>query len=424
MKYLVRVDDYPRGSTLPNPDVDTTRYPAFHAVFEELGIPYCLGVVPALLTGDRIEYLKTLKNVTIAQHGWDHSAGFENRVLQDIKDDILDGRTILNEIQSPFVYIPPFNELGSVDLFDIVRECGFKVMTGGVESEKVMPDTLTIRKMWGITYIPSHPYLYGHANKMQHTFQKIKGCNVVGITFHWPWEINNLGYIRKILQLIKDKVIRWDHIPLSYISPEQYIMKISSRIPFTEIIKAIQPGDKVFDMGSSNSSLPALMAQAGCDVTAFDLSPEYLWEGLAHAERLGVDYKIESGDFFDIDFPEAFDVVTGCYSFGVNPKYLGQDFTRNNLDVVGEFKKAHDILKPGGKLLLATNHTNKDSLFISYDRGDPLVVFTVHDISWMLGSVGFKINKIKLFKFDENKNLTTFIDSHNANAMYVEAEKI
>src|SRR5574340_19288 len=261
MKYLIRVDDYPQGLYPPDAGVDSLRYKEFHAVFEEMGLPYCLGVVPAMLRDDHRDYLQTLKNVTIAQHGSDHRIGFENKSTTDINEEIMLGREMLKDFK-PYVYIPPFNELGRLELFDIVRNCGFKIITGGAESEKVMPGTLSIRMLWGVIYVPSHRHLYNHAKKMIDTIGKIKGCNVAAVTFHWLWEIHDLSYLRQILEMIKNDVIGWDNIPMKYIQPSQYPMKVSSRIPFTEIVNTIEPGSTVLDMGSSNSALPALMAQA------------------------------------------------------------------------------------------------------------------------------------------------------------------
>lgn len=424
MRYLVRVDDYPYGLQR-NTEVNPDKYANFHAVFEELEIPYCLGVVPAITTFKQIKYLKTLKDVVIGQHGFDHSERFLHQHEAIIRHQLFQGREILKDF-SPEIYIPPFNELGNMRMFSILEQCGFKIVTGGPGSERVLPDIFSIRKIGNILYIPTHEFCYGKSWDILKTYEKITG-DLVGITLHWTWEVNFLyqEHLRELLTAIKPFVIDWRNMDTKYISVEKYPMKISSRIPFKLIVEKIQPHSLVLDMGSKDSALPALIARKGCDVTALDLSEEDLRKGInQHGINLNVLYRIVTADFFDYMPDTLFDIITGCYSFGENPKYLGKDYSRNTDDIKTQFEKANQLLKIGGKLLIAVPFTKEEKAWVNEKRGDPMYIFNVDAVVNLIADSGFKINVLQYYTYDEQQGTTSLTNRENAIAMFIEAEKI
>jgi len=67
---LIRIDDYPTGvRPLPN---DLGPVHRVLAAFEERSLPYCLGIVPGILTDSMFGFLAGLRHMSPAQHGYDH----------------------------------------------------------------------------------------------------------------------------------------------------------------------------------------------------------------------------------------------------------------------------------------------------------------------------------------------------------------
>jgi hypothetical protein len=68
---LIRIDDYPTG-VRPIPE-DLAPIHRVLTAFEERAVPYCLGIVPGLLTEPMFVFLTTLRYMQPAQHGYDHA---------------------------------------------------------------------------------------------------------------------------------------------------------------------------------------------------------------------------------------------------------------------------------------------------------------------------------------------------------------
>jgi len=70
MAPIIRIDDYPTGIR-PIPD-DMSIIHSILLKFETANIPYYLGIVPAILTPEMIQFLKQLSSMIPALHGIDH----------------------------------------------------------------------------------------------------------------------------------------------------------------------------------------------------------------------------------------------------------------------------------------------------------------------------------------------------------------
>jgi hypothetical protein len=131
---LLRVDDYPTGVRPILEDLSS-----LHDVLSQIdaaGLPFHLGVVPALLSEPMIEFLRGLSQLVVSMHGFEHGyakhsqilirandpfnqhgtvSGFDEFAGQDyaeILPKIQDGRRQLQARlgQLPLSYIPPCNE--------------------------------------------------------------------------------------------------------------------------------------------------------------------------------------------------------------------------------------------------------------------------------------------------------------------------
>ena len=131
---LLRVDDYPTGV---RPILDDLS--SLHDVLLQIdaaGLPFHLGVVPALLDERMAEFLRGLSQLVVSMHGFEHGYAKHSRILQsagdplnqrgtvsgfdefsgqpyaEILQKIRDGRGLLESRvgQLPLSYIPPCNE--------------------------------------------------------------------------------------------------------------------------------------------------------------------------------------------------------------------------------------------------------------------------------------------------------------------------
>jgi hypothetical protein len=131
---LLRVDDYPTGV---RPILDDLS--SLHDVLSQIdasGLPFHLGVVPALLDAQMAEFLRGLSQLVVSMHGFEHGyakhsqillraddpfnqrgtvSGFDEfagRAYADILGKVQEGRRLLESRlgQLPLSYIPPCNE--------------------------------------------------------------------------------------------------------------------------------------------------------------------------------------------------------------------------------------------------------------------------------------------------------------------------
>lgn len=93
---LLRVDDYPTGVRPLRDDLDP-----IHRVLSRIdraGLPFHLGIVPALLDASMIGFLNGLEHLIVSQHGFDHGYPTYSRLLLERND--------------------PCNQRGTVGAFD------------------------------------------------------------------------------------------------------------------------------------------------------------------------------------------------------------------------------------------------------------------------------------------------------------------
>jgi len=229
IKFLVRVDDFPRWN-LPS-----DRYFPFHEIFERYQIPYLLGITPFLslrpndpscrefrnLNPEELRFLKRIhsEGCEFALHGFTHQVKDRRQKTeligmtdQEVKSKVEECMEYLKgEGLEVNVFIPPFNSIDS-RYFKILKHY-FKIITGGPESIKLMGYTITPVFIEGGIYLPSYSPLYGYAYQM---VDYVKGLNrltedfFVPITLHWSWEYKS-GYkwLDRLLSQLKGRVSPW-----------------------------------------------------------------------------------------------------------------------------------------------------------------------------------------------------------------------
>ena len=93
---LLRVDDYPTGVRPILEDLSLV-----HDVLsriDDAGLPFHLGVVPAILEDRMLPFLRGLTQLVVSMHGFEHGYAKHSKILRDARD--------------------PFNERGTVGGFD------------------------------------------------------------------------------------------------------------------------------------------------------------------------------------------------------------------------------------------------------------------------------------------------------------------
>jgi hypothetical protein len=131
---LLRVDDYPTGVRPILQDLSS-----LHDVLsriDESGLPFHLGIVPALIDDDMATFLRSLQHLVVCMHGYEHGYAKHSKILIDAGDSFNQRGTVVgfdefsgrsyDEIErllregrqnlasrfgrTPLCYIPPNNE--------------------------------------------------------------------------------------------------------------------------------------------------------------------------------------------------------------------------------------------------------------------------------------------------------------------------
>jgi SAM-dependent methyltransferase len=123
---------------------------------------------------------------------------------------------------------------------------------------------------------------------------------------------------------------------------------------------ALQAGERVLDLCCGQGRHAVLLARHGCEVTALDLSAEYLELAQAAAREAGVALETVCADMREIPFSDHFDAVVNMFSsFG----YLESE--AEDAKVLEAIVRA---LKPGGRLIL--DLLNRDWVIANYETED------------------------------------------------------
>ena len=104
----------------------------------------------------------------------------------------------------------------------------------------------------------------------------------------------------------------------------------------------IRPGTKLLDVGCGAGQLALLAARAGAEVTACDISTNWLDKGRARASAAGLRIRFEEGDAESLPFADArFDLVVSLIAamFAPRPDRVAAELTR--------------VCRPGGKIVMA-----------------------------------------------------------------------
>ncbi len=106
---------------------------------------------------------------------------------------------------------------------------------------------------------------------------------------------------------------------------------------------AVQPGERVLDVGCGTGVVAITAARAGAKATGVDLTPELLAHAMEHAKVAGLDVAWKEGDAEALPFPDAsFDVVLSQYGHMFAPR---ADVTTREL---------LRVLRPGGRIAFST----------------------------------------------------------------------
>ena len=159
-------------------------------------------------------------------------------------------------------------------------------------------------------------------------------------------------------------------------------------------IANITPGDRVLDLGCGTGELIFRLAQeypATGELVGIDISEEMLKRAKSKLDSFKA-VSLHSGNIEQISYPdEYFDLIvsSGVMHYVRNPKNM--------------IKEALRVLRPRGRFLLIdmaqeSLTTRISSLFRRITDPGTVQFYSLHSVSELLSSQGFKIRSSKLFK--------------------------
>jgi ubiquinone/menaquinone biosynthesis C-methylase UbiE len=111
-----------------------------------------------------------------------------------------------------------------------------------------------------------------------------------------------------------------------------------------EIIEPLLPGARVLDYASGAGHWGIRMAQAGADVSGFDLSPIGIERANLRARNAGVRASFTCADATSLPYPaESFDLVVGIQALHHTVKYAGMAH------------ESHRVMRHGGIAVFTEN---------------------------------------------------------------------
>lgn len=247
LKFIVRVDDYPRALQVDPRIPDSTKHirlAMFNEVFKRHGVKYILGVVPALLDTKDIQLIQEAK-IDVAMHGVDHRQHFSKLckcnmdcIEKEIADEaspfkkpILRTTCKLHKLLSEHKrimemhfgritsYISPFNE-DTPRLRYHLMQLGFKTFFGGTMESKGK----CFFDDFGLLNMQSPHVYYARAREIpalvfneqvyrdDMAFRTIDDDTLMTITLHFTWEtienVNGPG-LKRLCEMLKGHETMW-----------------------------------------------------------------------------------------------------------------------------------------------------------------------------------------------------------------------
>jgi ubiquinone/menaquinone biosynthesis C-methylase UbiE len=138
----------------------------------------------------------------------------------------------------------------------------------------------------------------------------------------------------------------YDRIAETYDSEQEkfsFVRLPEKKIVLETLAAVLTPGQTVLEIGAGTGRFTIPIAARVRRVTAVDFSGSMLRQLAGKMEKEGLgNIDLVHGDFMNIDFPERFDLIVSVSAI---------EYIR---DQDALFKKMAELLKPGGRLLLAT----------------------------------------------------------------------
>lgn len=183
---IVRLDDYPQGAN-PLPE-HNERMGYVLQEMEVRGIPYVVGVIPALITDEDLRFLASFKHLQVALHGYDHGlqafkdtgsrSEFRGMGASGIEHRLRKGLRRLKDFEVS-IYIPTFNVLTqplsravqAIDTF-------IQMATGPSNFEHCDFGRL-------LRWTPKEPF-YGYSNQILNVIDQFRPVDHLAL--HLTWE--------------------------------------------------------------------------------------------------------------------------------------------------------------------------------------------------------------------------------------------
>jgi release factor glutamine methyltransferase len=149
----------------------------------------------------------------------------------------------------------------------------------------------------------------------------------------------------------------FDYLDTTIVVPPD-VMPITrmSRLLGEAVLREVEPGERVLDMGTGSGVNAVLAAMRGADVVAVDINPAALDAAVANAQRNGVRDRIQvrHSDVFS-EVTETFDVIVfdpPFRWFRPRDRFEMASTDHGYRAMTGFFRAARDHLRDGGRMLV------------------------------------------------------------------------
>jgi hypothetical protein len=411
--FLLRVDDCGWEPTKKNSDRGLEWFRKYRSAGGFEGLPIVWAFIPTTVTPDELNWMHANlgHEERVAVHGWDHADG---AVVERKHMDCAKAKLHLGSRRPIDCYVPPFNKYDAVTMCDWASLSTPDVFFfGGFSGEHHKEGPLPTRPRSAhrnLAHLPATKPLYARAHEILDQLPRYQGlqCPIV-VTLHVTWDVHGFRGLRELREQLAPELVAPETV-VDWLNRSAYSVDQLTAPHFAAydwILKRINVGDEVLDVGSRYSKLPALISLHGGRVTACDRDLEKLTSGQAkHAAQTGARIATVRWDGSE-PITGSYDTISACWAIQHN---FPLDLQKGIMYLLSS------ALKPNGQLLVVSSFSSHES-FEQRNREDPQLVLNLAGHDELIQASGLRTAERSFFWYEHATTAYKWCAPQEANAV-------